>query len=155
MRSEQGSVSELLITKEGIQSFTDAKGEFPYKLLRFGPAVVAMVPLAELRHPELGVVLAKLGCDLVLVSESSLSASDLRLARVRTIDNLAIAASGTNRAMIGHMQGIHGEMQVQMAENGSSCTFELDTVETRSKEFYDRVDFDVLLRGENGEYGDE
>ncbi|WP_028581808.1 carbon-nitrogen hydrolase family protein [Desulfogranum japonicum] len=155
VRSEQGNVSELLITKEGIQSFTDAKGELPYRLLRFGPAAVAMVPLNELRHPELGVVLAKLGCDLVLVSEPELSALDIRLAKVRTIDNFAIAASGSNRAVIAQMKGVHGDIQVQMSDNGRSCVLELDTVETRSKEFYDRVDFDVLLRDDKGELKNE
>ncbi len=138
--------SALLITAEEITPFMTLEGEFPYRVCHFGPAALSMVPMDELRHPELSVILAKLGCDLVLISEPGLSEADERVTMVRTIDNLALAAAGRDRAMIAHMEGVHGKVHVETCVQGNSCFFELDTTKTRVKTFYDRVDFNLLLK---------
>lgn len=137
--------SFLLISRTGSSSFQAKTGEVPYQLLHFGPACVAMVPMADLRLPETAVVLAKLGCDLVLISEKALPYADMRFASVRSIDNVAVAAAGNNRAIIAHLPVVHGQVTLKKAEKGALCALELDTHETRSKKFYDRVDFDLLL----------
>ena len=144
----------LLVTTNGAQAFVTPPGKnnsFPFQLLHFGPAVLALVPMETFRHPELGVVLAKQGCDLVLLSEEKLSESDIRTCTVRPIDNLAVAATSFSSALIGHMKGIHGDLQISRLQKPGICTIELDTAETREKKFYGRVDFDALLITDTGE----
>lgn len=94
---QAGSQEELavLVTEEGIHSFVDKGDAFPFKLLFYGPAAIAMVPLEAVTHPELTLVLSKLGCDLALVSTENLSPGDIRLLSMRTLDSLALAAAGT------------------------------------------------------------
>ncbi len=104
-----------------------------------------MVPLEAVTHPELTLVLSKLGCDLALVSTENLSPGDIRLLSMRTLDSLALAAAG-DRGLIAHMKGIHGVLNITKAGPGEGCRYELDTVRTRKKEFYDRADLDLLMR---------
>lgn len=143
----------VLITEKGVQSFIENKisAPFPFRRLQFGPAAIAMVPMAALRHPELGIVLAKLGIDLVLVSEADLSVSDVCIGTIRTVDGLAIAASACNTAFIAHMKGVHGDLKIVKAIKKGFCSFLLDTGLTRKKQFYDRIDFDVLLKDKSGD----
>ena len=138
----------LLVTAKGEIPFIETGNAdgFPFKRVQFGPAALVLVPMEAFRHPELGIVLAKLGCDMVLLSESDLTESDIRIAAVRTIDNLAVAAVSRENAFIGHMKGVHGEVKTSRLTGPGVCSFDLDTAETRKKEFYDRVDFDVLLK---------
>ena len=139
--------ASFLVTKNGAAPFVNTAGEFPFKRLSYGPASIAMVPMDALRHPELSLVLSKLGCDLLLVSEPWFTHADIQLLSMRTLDSLAIAASG-NRGLIAHMKGIHGDLNRQEAAKGSVCHYELDTALTRDKHFYDQVDFDLLLKKE-------
>ena len=144
--------SSILVTEKEVRSFVEdvveRKGsdQFPYTILHFGPAALAMVPMDAFRHPELGIVLAKLGCDMVLLSEPTLSASDVLMGTIRTIDQLAIAACSPSSAFIAHMKNPLSNLKVMQRHQPGVCTFELNTAETRRKQFYDRADFDVILK---------
>jgi predicted amidohydrolase len=142
-----------LITAKGRESFlTHAPARpFPFDIRHLGPAAVAMVPMAELYHPELSVILSKLGCDLVLLSELALSSADMVTGSVRTIDNLAVAGAGKDSGFVAHMKGIHGKLTTnRISGSAGVCSFDLDTAQTREKTFYDRIDYDLLLTFEKG-----
>ncbi|WP_022668595.1 carbon-nitrogen hydrolase family protein [Desulfospira joergensenii] len=143
----------LLVTADGPQPFfkPDGTDPFPFRLCHFGPAVLALVPMEAFSHPELGVVLAKLGCDMVLLSEDRLSETDMLTCSVRTIDNIAVAASSLSSGLIAHMKDVHGDLKTDWIQKPGICSLELDTAETRKKKFYDRVDFDELLKIQTGE----
>lgn len=139
-----------LITPQGIQPFFEPdvipSQAFPFKLIHYGPAAVAMVPMEAFRHPELAVILAKLGCDLVVVSEDKLSSKDLLLSRMRVLNSVAVAACANNGAQITCMQGLHGNLDQQHQTQPGVCSYGLDTSNTRKKKFYYRIDYDLLLK---------
>lgn len=137
-----------LITPQGIQSFSVPDAEFPFKLLHYGPAAIAMVPMDAFRHPELAVVLAKLGCDLVVISEETLSPEDLLLSRMRVLNGVAVASCAGNAAGITSMEGIHGNLDHRHQNGPGSCSLVLDTAKTRKKNFLYRLDYDLLLKKE-------
>ncbi|WP_041279616.1 carbon-nitrogen hydrolase family protein [Desulfobacula toluolica] len=139
-----------LITPKGIQPFFEPdiipSQAFPFKLIHYGPAAIAMVPMEAFRHPELAVVLAKLGCDLVVVSEDKLSSKDLLLSRMRVLNSVAVAACSNNGAQITCMQGLHGNLDQQHQIQPGVCTYGLDTSRTRKKSFQYHIDYDLLLK---------
>jgi hypothetical protein len=99
----------------------------------------------------LSVILSKLGCDLVLLSELALSSADMVTGSVRTIDNLAVAGAGKDSGFVAHMKGIHGKLTTnRISGSAGVCSFDLDTAQTREKTFYDRIDYDLLLTFEKG-----
>jgi len=140
--------ASCLITPRGIQSFVEPGAEFPFTLLHYGPAVIAMVPMEDFRHPELAVVLAKLGCDLVVVSEETLSPEDQLLSRMRVLNGVAVASCAGNAADIFFMEGIHGDLDHRRQDGPGSCSLVLDTAKTRKKNFLYRLDYDLLLKKE-------
>jgi predicted amidohydrolase len=143
-----GNPASCLITPRGIQSFFEPEAEFPFTLLHYGPAVIAMVPMEVFRHPELAVVLAKLGCDLVVVSEETLSPEDRLLSRMRVLNGVAVASCAGNAAGITFMEGIHGDLDHRRQDGPGVCSLALDTAKTRKKNFLYRLDYDLLLKKE-------
>lgn len=139
-----------LVTPQGIKTFmepdTGSSQEFPFKLLHYGPAAIAMVPMASFRHPELGVILAKLGCDLVLISQGELSSNDLLVGRIRALNGFAVVACGKSSAQIACMKGLHGNMDLKKQLSPGVSVYTLDTAITRKKSFYNRIDYDILLK---------
>ena len=154
---EKTAPASILVTSRGATSFIEdgvgkkGAGKFPYKILHLGPAALAMVPMDALRHPELGLVLAKLGCDMVLLSEATIPASDVRMGTIRTIDQLAIAGCSPSRAFIANMKNPLSDLKIIQRNHPGVCTLELDTSETRKKKFYGRADFDVILNTDSGD----
>ncbi|GAB6145620.1 carbon-nitrogen hydrolase family protein [Desulfocicer niacini] len=144
----------VLITPEGQQFFMESDIEpdtgqspfFPYKILHHGPAAIAMVPVEALQHPELAVILAKLGCDLVVCSEKTLSWKNLLLSRMRTVNGVAVATCARNAAEITCMQGLHGGRDHQYQDHPGICSYQLDTAGTRKKYFDYCIDYDLLLK---------
>jgi predicted amidohydrolase len=121
-----------------------ANGEsVPYADL--GPARLFMTPFSALAHPEFAVAIAKKGCDVALACEKELSADDLLIARMRTIENLAVAVCSGSRAGIWMPPEGHQQWDETAAAVGQCCHMAIDTGRTRHKRFQDRVDFDVLL----------
>lgn len=138
----------VLITGKGIQPFVENKknAPFSFKLLKFGPAVIAMIPMTAMRHPELGIVMEKLRCDIVLVSEIGLSSSDMRIGTIRTSNGLSIAASSFNTAFVAQMDEMRTNLKIVKAQKPGFCTFIVDTKLSRKKIFFNRIDFDRLLK---------
>lgn len=140
--------ASCLITPQGIQSFVEPGAEFPFTLLHYGPARFALVPMEAFRHPELAVVLAKLGCDLVVVSEEILSPEDRLLSWMRVLNGVAVASCAGNAADITLMEGIHGGLDHRRQGGPGVCSLALDTAKTRKKNFLYRLDYDLLLKKE-------
>ena len=142
--------SPVLITPGGQQAFIEpdtAQGQFfPYKILHHGPAAIAMVPVEALRHPELAVILAKLGCDLVVSAGEILSWEDLLLSRMRALNGVAVATCARNAAEITCMQGLHGGRDHEFQDHPGICSYQLDTAGTRKKYFDYCIDYDLLLK---------
>ena len=67
------------------------------------------------------------------------------LANVRTIENLAVAAWSLNAAGIWITPEGHRCWDRVTAGQGEVCPYALNTVQTRTKRFQDRIDFKVLL----------
>jgi predicted amidohydrolase len=110
-----------------------------------GPARLFMTPFAALSHPEFAVAIAKKGCDVAIACEKELSAGDRLLARVRTIENLAVAVCSGSGAGIWMPPEGHRQWVETTATIGQCCHMSIDTGRTRQKRFQDRVDFEVLL----------
>jgi hypothetical protein len=142
----------VLITPEGKQDFYDRgaarKNEFPFKILKFGPAGVAMASYEDFKHPELGVVLSKLGADLVVLSEDRLSPQTMLMSRIKTLAGIAVAACSENAAEITCVKDIHGTQEREHLFEPGVCSYTLDTAKTRKKRFQSRIDFDLLLRNQ-------
>jgi hypothetical protein len=142
----------ILVTPEGIQNFYDSSAAkesvFPFKILKFGSAAVAMVPYEDFRHPELSVVLSKLGCDLVILSEDRMLPEDMLISRIKSLTGVAVVACADNGAEITSVKDIHGNWDRQHLSKPGVCSYTLDTAKTRKKSFQSRIDFDLLLSGE-------
>nr|NJM04844.1 hypothetical protein [Desulfobacula sp.] len=147
-KASPGNPASCLITPQGIQSFVEPGAEFPFTLLHYGPACLALAPMEAFRHPELSVVLAKLGCDLVVVSEETLSPEDRLLSRMRVLNGVAVASCAGNAADITFMEGIHGDLDHRGEDGPGVCSLALDTAKTRKKNFLYRLDYDLLLKKE-------
>ncbi|MBN1906657.1 MAG: hypothetical protein JW927_16360 [Deltaproteobacteria bacterium] len=145
------STRALLITPDGVFQFNKDMGEksetheFPYNILYFGPAAIAIVPAEELAHPELAVNLSKLGADLVIVSEQNMTEEDYLVTRVKALDCMAVAACAANGAQITDIQDMHFNWEKRDLNHSGVLEYILDTSKTRKKTFYDAVDFDLLL----------
>ena len=141
----------VLVTPEGIQNFYDSRAArekaFPFKILKFGSAAIALVSYEDFRHPELSVVLSKLGSDLVVLSEDRMSPEDMLLSRIKSLTGVAVAACADNGAEITSVQNVHGNWDHQHLSGPGVCSYTLDTAKTRKKSFQSRIDFDLLLSG--------
>ncbi len=145
VKDTDGTVKRLLISPEGIKSFIDKQKELPYKMLHFGPAAVAMVPAAEFENPELAVSLSKLGCDLVILSEKTMTEDDFLVTRVKAINDIAVAVCSNTGAQITGVQDMHSGWDQENLSRPGIAEYVLDTAKTRKKSFYNDVDFDLLL----------
>nr|WP_320013172.1 carbon-nitrogen hydrolase family protein [uncultured Desulfobulbus sp.] len=151
LRGAEGSVQSLLITSQGIESFVAEKGsghytpEFPYTLLHFGPAAIAMAPASAIEHPELAVSLSKLGVDLVVISEKEMTAEEFLLVRVQSIAGIAIAACTSKEAQLTGITASHAGWDEANLDQAGVAQYTLDTAKTRKKRFHDALDFELLL----------
>ena len=151
-KESDGRLSPLLITPKGIENALtkdDNLGEsFPFKLLPYGPATLAIVDQEAFSHPELAVILSKMGCDLVVLSEGRMSPERMLMSRVKSIGGLAVCACARNGAQITCMKDLHGTCDQRELFLPGVCFYELDTKNTRKKRFQNRIDFDLLLSTE-------
>ncbi|MGD9158841.1 MAG: carbon-nitrogen hydrolase family protein [Desulfobacteraceae bacterium] len=151
IKDANGSILELLITPQGIQNFNKGRDsesqeyEFPYNILHFGPAAIAMVPARAIEHPELAVSLSKLGADLVIVSENKMTEEDFLLARVKALTGIAVASCASEGAQITGIQDMHFGWDKVDLDHAGVLEFKLDTAKTRKKSFYDDINFELLL----------
>lgn len=113
--------------------------------LDIGPARVAFMDFATLRHPENAVVASKEGCDLIIVGNISFDESARRTCGVRTINHLCITLCSEAGAGIWMRPEGHARWGEVIQSGKGICRFTLDTHYTRRKRFQDRLDFDQLL----------
>ena len=155
IKDSDATIRQLLITPSGIQGFymDDAaesrKYEFPYNILHYGPAAIAMVSADEFEHPELSVSLSKLGCDLVIISGKNMTEDQFLLSRVKALAGSAVAVCSNTGAQITGVQDMHMGWDKSDLDHPGIIEFKLDTSKTRKKSFYDDVDFELLLSGKS------
>lgn len=127
-------------------------GAMPFPIVSYGTARVAMVTLEAFRHPELAVALAKLGCDLAVLSEETLDRDQRLLCSVKTVEGVAVAACASREAVIAMVPAGHEHWEERAIEGPGRCSYELDTQRTRRKRFQDRVNFELLLKNRGGSF---
>lgn len=120
--------------------------EFPFPMMHYGPAKVAMASMDSFVHPELAVVFSKLGCDLVVLSEERVEADGRLLCQAKSIEGIAVAACASNGALIAMVPRGHEPWEERIMECPGVCSYEIDIARTRKKRFQDRLNFDLLLR---------
>ena len=153
--SSNTATQRVLITPDGTQPFIDAAdpetpvGDFPFKILHFGPAAMAMVPVDTFAHPELATALSKLGCDLVILTGDMISAEGFLLSRIKALAGVAVAACANNGAQITGVHDRHFNWDQKGRERPGICTYTLDTTKTRQKLFHENIDYDRLLANPN------
>ncbi|MDR2301293.1 MAG: carbon-nitrogen hydrolase family protein [Deltaproteobacteria bacterium] len=111
----------------------------------FGAARLMMADLGSLWHPELAVSAAKDGVDLILCPAPELTKEDALMLTLRPIEQLAVAASSPNSALVSLIPQGHGPGRGATALSGQVATYAVDTRLTREKSFQDRVDFETLF----------
>ncbi len=109
-------------------------------------ARIALASRGELYHPETVLASAKQGCDLILCASPELNDHDQRVLGARSIEQTALAVCGNNRAFICQPPEGHYRWAETSADKGAGCSVTLDIGRLRKKSFYDRLDYDLLLR---------
>lgn len=100
----------------------------------------------ELYHPEMVIACAKQGCDLIVCPASDLNDHDRRVLGARSIEQAALAVSGNSLAFVCQPPEGHYRWAETYADNGAGCSVTLDIGKLRQKKFYERLDYDLLLR---------
>ncbi len=109
-------------------------------------ARIALASREELYHPELGIALAKQGCDLVVVPSLTLDKHDRSVLGARSIEQVAVAASGSDRAFLAQPPEGHYRWAEAYTERADEpCSVTLDISRLRRKHFYERLDYELLL----------
>ncbi len=119
---------------------------FPFPMISYRSAKIGIAPFDSFFHPELAVAFAKLGCDLVVLSEDTLDSDRRLLCEVKTVENVAVAACASNGALVAMVPRGHERWEEQSVEGPGSCSYTVDIHRTRKKRFQDRLDFELLLR---------
>jgi hypothetical protein len=101
----------------------------------------------ELMHPELALAAAKLGCDVAVSSAGNdLHEQMRRVISTRCIEQLYVAVAGNSKAFICEPPESHFRWKEVAVHSEGACSMKLDAGKSRNKHFYDRIDFDFLLR---------
>ena len=109
-------------------------------------ARIALVCKDELYHPETVMACAKQGCDVVVCASSALDDLDQLVLGSRSIEQTAVAVCGNDRAFICQPPEGHYRWAETAASHGKGCVATLDIGKLREKKFYDRLDYELLLR---------
>lgn len=115
-------------------------------LIDLDNARIALASKDELYHPETVMACAKLGCDVVVCASSALDDPDQLVLGARSIEQSAVAVCGNDRAFICRPPEGHYRWEETTAGQGKDCVTTLDVGKLREKKFYDRLDFELLLR---------
>lgn len=109
-------------------------------------ARIALACKDELYHPETVMACAKQGCDVVVCASSALDDLDQLVLGARSIEQTAVAVCGNDRAFICQPPEGHYRWAETTADHGKGCVATLDVGKLREKRFYDRLDYELLLR---------
>ncbi|MCB2188028.1 MAG: hypothetical protein KQJ78_16535 [Deltaproteobacteria bacterium] len=118
------------------------------RLVDLGPARLGLAAAAELRHPEAAQVLAKRGCDLVLVSAGPLPPTGLDLLAGRSLDQVAVAVASPQGGVLAVTPQGHAAWQELRVGPGQCVGRALATGSLRAKTWMERVDLELLLSPE-------
>jgi predicted amidohydrolase len=117
----------------------------------YGTSRIGLATAQDLSHPELAMALAKRGCDLVAVAGGSGDQTCTPMLKVRAYEKLAVAAALGEEAFICLPPKGHQRFSNQASQGPGICSCVFDTAKTRQKAYPDRLDFELLLRKENGD----
>lgn len=123
---------------------------FPFPVMHYGPAKIAMASFDCLVHPELAVVFSKIGCDLVVLSEKEMGDEERLLCGVKTVEGIAVALCASNAGLIAMVPQGHEHWEERSTRGAGICSYEIDIARTRKKRFQDRLDFELLLKNRPG-----
>lgn len=126
-----------------VQSFYEEK---ELDIIDLDNARIALAFKDELYHPETVMACAKQGCDVVVCASSALDDLDQLVLGARSIEQTAVAVCGNDRAFICQPPEGHYRWAETTAGHGKDCVATLDVGKLREKKFYDRLDFELLLR---------
>lgn len=117
-----------------------------HRVIDMENARIALVDRDELYHPEFIVALAKQGCDLAVTSAFSLERHDRMVLGSRSIEQVALAVCSPRMAFVCQPPvGHHRWAEVYSESVDEPCKATLDIAALRKKNFYDRLDYDLLL----------
>lgn len=136
---------ELLCLNRHGKLFRRVPGSQDFCLLDLDNVRISLASREELYHPETTLALSKLGCDLVVSPAASLEAMDRSVLGSRSIEQVALAVCGSNSALICLPPEDHFRWQECYQKGEQGCSSEIDVSRLRKKQFYDRLDFDLLL----------
>ncbi len=117
-----------------------------HRVIDMENARIALVDRDELYHPEFIVALAKQGCDLAVTSAFSLERHDRMVLGSRSIEQVALAVCSPRMAFVCQPPVGHQRWAEMYSESvDEPCKTTLDIAALRKKNFYDRLDYDLLL----------
>ena len=101
----------------------------------------------ELLHPETALAAAKLGCDLAISSTATrLDGMMRQTIASRSIDQIYVAVAGNDCAFISEPPESHYPWKEVGTDSVGMCVMPLDFTKSRKKRFFERLDFDLLLK---------
>ncbi|SMC39488.1 Predicted amidohydrolase [Desulfocicer vacuolatum DSM 3385] len=133
-------------TKECISKANALPGGDCYRtIVDMGPIRAGICTPDELTHPEVAVAHAKLGCDVLFSCAGHIEPSWQIVAAAKTLERINIAVAGHNMGFICQPPESHDRWKENLNTASGVCRAMLDSNETRSKKFQDRLDFMTLL----------
>lgn len=120
------------------------------RLIDIDKARIALAGRDELYHPEYVSALAKQGCDLVVCPALSCDGHDRSVLGSRSIEQVAVAACAPANAFICKPPVGHYRWEEACSLSSERpCSLSLDVSALRQKHFYDRLEYELLLRKRN------
>lgn len=149
VRLEDGREELLCVNRHG-ELFRRVPEEQEFFMLDLDNVRVSLVSREELYHPETALALSKLGCDLAVSPADSLEDIDRSVLGSRSIEQVALAVCGSDAALICLPPEDHFRWIECYQKGVQGCSFDIDVSSLRKKQFYDRLDFDLLLAKNTG-----
>jgi predicted amidohydrolase len=110
-----------------------------------GPARIFLGQLSDMLQPELGIAVAKHGCDLALFCQEEISHKEEFMMSLRPIEQLAVAGCGMNLSFIKLIPSGHQIGSGARALAGEKCSYVLDTKTVRNKRFQDKINYELIF----------
>lgn len=158
-KDEQGNSRQIFITPDGMvyhhgnnwekdptyKSNSLPNGDRHRTIVDIGPIRAGICKPEELIHPEVAVAHAKLGCDLLISSCAKMEPALQSMAAAKTLERITIAVAAHNVGFVCQPPESHARWQETLAVSPGVCRQLLNSSDTRSKRFQDRIDFKTLL----------
>ncbi len=142
IKNQNKPLEPIIISKKTGIVQKDYKDLF---VLDIGPCRIGMCIPEEIYHPETGLALSKLGCDILISSMGHINPNDCSMFGARSLDKICVGIAGLNIAMICQPPEGHAPWKETIAYSPEFCKDMIDLKKIRNKNFQDRVDFKTLL----------